>query len=112
MNKEFEQLKKIEEILARFSMKDGAFLSTWNEKTGAYTVSFEGSDLLEELKPHLISSDEIKREVLVEIMDKIYDEYRKDTAWHDFYFRGMEMMISGVKRYLTQQSLDGGDRDE
>lgn len=83
MNKEFEQLKKIEEILARFSMKDGAFLSTWNEKTGAYTVSFEGSDLLEELKSHLISSDEIKREAF----DKGYKE-----GYHNGYEESLHKM--------------------
>jgi len=54
MNKD---IKKIEEILAKFSMEDGAFLSTWNEKTGEYTVSFEGDDLLNELTTLLQDSE-------------------------------------------------------
>ena len=68
--------KTIEEIMARFTMKDGAFLSTWNEKTGAYTVSFEGDGLLKELTSLLKQQEQ-------EAVRK-YNKYIRNQYFEDY----------------------------
>lgn len=106
--------KNTKDIEALRKELEEAFDKAQNEQsTGLTIITEKGFDfIMDWITENFVPKsehDEIKRGDLEEIMNKVYEGYRKDTAWHDFYFRGMEMMISGVKRYLIQQSLDKGE---
>lgn len=113
-NKELTELKKIDEIKEEFIKE---FVNNHNPYGWRWLRGIYIEDIWDFFLPHLKSNDEIKREAVEESMllrlsSRVHAMFRDaiDPKSVSGYNEALDDVQDMIQEYLTQQSLDGGDK--